>query len=96
MDLQALPTDSLASFRERIHGRYQEFRARGFSLNMARGKPSEEQLSLAQELLALPGKQQFYKDAMMPERGRIALPTAPGLGYALDDAKIEARTPISV
>ena len=47
-------------------------------------------------LLALPSKQQFYQQAMMPERGQIALPTAPGLGYALDDAKIEARTPIAV
>jgi DNA-binding transcriptional MocR family regulator len=63
MDLQSLPTDSLASFRERIHGRYQEFRARGFSLNMARGKPSEEQLSLAQELLALPGEDDWRSAA---------------------------------
>lgn len=55
MDLQTLPTDSLAAFRERIHGRYQDFRSRGLSLNLARGKPSAEQLALSQELLALPG-----------------------------------------
>ena len=55
MDLQSLPTDQLAALQERLQGRYQEFRARGISLNMARGKPSGEQLSLSQKLLELPG-----------------------------------------
>ena len=47
-------------------------------------------------LLALPGKQWFHKEQMMPEGGSIPLPTAPGLGYSLDDAKIERRTPFTV
>jgi DNA-binding transcriptional MocR family regulator len=63
MDLQTLPTDSLASFRDRIHGRYRAFRARGLSLNLARGKPSAEQLSLCQELLALPGTDDDLSEA---------------------------------
>jgi DNA-binding transcriptional MocR family regulator len=63
MDLRSLPTEQLASFRDRLHGRYQEFRARGITLNMARGKPSEEQLSLAQKLLDLPGEDDFTSAA---------------------------------
>ncbi|MGE3267241.1 MAG: aminotransferase class I/II-fold pyridoxal phosphate-dependent enzyme [Chloroflexota bacterium] len=55
MDLQSLPTEDLAALHERLRGRYQEFRARGISLNMARGKPSGEQLALSQKLLELPG-----------------------------------------
>jgi L-rhamnonate dehydratase len=47
-------------------------------------------------LLALPGKQQFHKEQMMPERGSIPLPTAPGLGFTLDESKIERRTPIAI
>jgi L-alanine-DL-glutamate epimerase-like enolase superfamily enzyme len=47
-------------------------------------------------LLALPGKQQFHKEQMMPAGGSIPLPTTPGLGFSLDDAKVERRTPISL
>jgi DNA-binding transcriptional MocR family regulator len=63
MDLHTLPTESLVSFQDRIRGRYQEFRARGLSLNLARGKPSAEQLTLCQELLALPGKDDDLSEA---------------------------------
>ena len=63
MDLQTLPTESLTSFRDRIHGRYQDLRQRGLSLNLARGKPSAEQLSLCQDLLALPGKDDDLSEA---------------------------------
>lgn len=38
-----------------------------------------------------PGKQYFHTETMQPERGVIALPTAPGLGFAIDDAKVEER-----
>ncbi len=36
-------------------------------------------------------KQFFHKPQYAPEYGRIALPDLPGLGLALDEAKIEAR-----
>lgn len=36
-------------------------------------------------------KQFFHKPMYTPEYGRIALPVLPGLGLALDEAKIEAR-----
>lgn len=35
--------------------------------------------------------QRFQAPIYRPERGSIALPTAPGLGFALDDAKIQRR-----
>lgn len=55
MDLHTLPTDTLLSLRDRLQGRYRDFRARGLTLNLARGKPSGEQLTLSQRLLELPG-----------------------------------------
>jgi DNA-binding transcriptional MocR family regulator len=55
MDLQSLPTDELTALRDRVKRQYQDFRARGLSLNLARGKPAPEQLTLAQRLLELPG-----------------------------------------
>jgi len=63
MDLNSLPTESLVSLRARLEGRYQDFRARGLSLNMARGKPSEEQLTLSQRLLELPGEDDALSEA---------------------------------
>ncbi len=38
-----------------------------------------------------PAKQHFHADFLAPEGGSIALPTAPGLGIALDEAKVEER-----
>jgi DNA-binding transcriptional MocR family regulator len=63
MDLTTLSTESLVSLRARLESRYQEFRARGLRLNMARGKPCEEQLSLSQKLLALPGEDDATSEA---------------------------------
>jgi L-alanine-DL-glutamate epimerase-like enolase superfamily enzyme len=48
---------------------------------------------MAETLLrALPTKQHFHAEMMLPEGGAIPLPTAPGLGIARDEAKIERRT----
>lgn len=41
-----------------------------------------------------PAKQHFHTQVFQPENGRVTLPDAPGLGFALDEAKIEARTQI--
>lgn len=35
--------------------------------------------------------QYFLKDQLIPEHGRIAVPTLPGMGMALDESKIEGR-----
>jgi L-alanine-DL-glutamate epimerase-like enolase superfamily enzyme len=42
-------------------------------------------------ILAQASKQHFYPDPMTPEGGSIALPTRPGIGYELDEAKIESK-----
>lgn len=38
-----------------------------------------------------PVRQYFHKPWRAPEKGRVALPDAPGLGFELDDDKIEGR-----
>jgi len=42
-----------------------------------------------------PGKQYFHTEMLQPDRGVIALPTAPGLGFTIDDAKVEERIDLS-
>jgi L-alanine-DL-glutamate epimerase-like enolase superfamily enzyme len=50
---------------------------------------------LAEFLLrAQVGKQHFLREYMQPEGGSIALPSAPGLGLAIDDAKVDRRETI--
>ena len=46
-------------------------------------------------LMYQPTKQHFQREMMRPEGGSITLPTAPGLGYTLDDAKIDERVELS-
>jgi L-alanine-DL-glutamate epimerase-like enolase superfamily enzyme len=38
-------------------------------------------------------KQNLHQVVYMPENGEVKLPTGPGLGFALDETKIERRTP---
>ena len=40
-------------------------------------------------------KQHFRKHPMRPERGSFALPTEPGLGLDIDEAKVEKRTEVA-
>lgn len=42
-------------------------------------------------VLAQPVKQHFFAEYTQPQGGSIALPTSPGLGIALDEAKVEER-----
>jgi L-alanine-DL-glutamate epimerase-like enolase superfamily enzyme len=46
-------------------------------------------------LLHLHSKQHFHTDVMFPKNGAIELPAAPGLGYAIDPAKVDRRTELS-
>jgi L-alanine-DL-glutamate epimerase-like enolase superfamily enzyme len=52
--------------------------------------PRVEYLVRAQET-----KQYFHRVIYRPEKGDVTLPTLPGLGIELDDAKIEAREPVT-
>ncbi|PZP40238.1 MAG: aminotransferase [Azospirillum brasilense] len=53
----------LEALRTRIQAGYDAFRARGLKLDMTRGKPAPEQLSLAEPMLALPGNGDFTTEA---------------------------------
>jgi L-alanine-DL-glutamate epimerase-like enolase superfamily enzyme len=39
-----------------------------------------------------PGKQNFHREQYMPQAGQVTLPSLPGLGFSLDESKIERRT----
>ncbi|MEA3292130.1 MAG: aminotransferase class I/II-fold pyridoxal phosphate-dependent enzyme [Pseudomonadota bacterium] len=45
-----------------LHQRYENFQSRGLALDMTRGKPAPEQLDLAQEMLDLPGRNDYRDD----------------------------------
>ncbi|WP_159798230.1 aminotransferase class I/II-fold pyridoxal phosphate-dependent enzyme [Puerhibacterium puerhi] len=47
---------ALAAALPELRARYEELRSRGLRLDLTRGKPSAEQLDLAEPLLALPGE----------------------------------------
>ncbi len=48
---QELPKEELLKEKESLLAAYEEFKKRGLKLNMARGKPSEEQVNLSLEML---------------------------------------------
>ncbi len=55
MDLIRLSTTELTAHREQLRREYEVLKARGLALDLTRGKPSAEQLDLAEPLLQLPG-----------------------------------------
>jgi DNA-binding transcriptional MocR family regulator len=58
-----LKQEELRALRNQIRAEYEDFRARGLALDMTRGKPSPEQLDLANDLLALPGSDDYFAEA---------------------------------
>jgi DNA-binding transcriptional MocR family regulator len=56
-------TEDLQALRSQIRAEYEGFRARKLALDMTRGKPSPEQLDLANALLSLPGERDFFSQA---------------------------------
>ncbi|WP_437479157.1 aminotransferase class I/II-fold pyridoxal phosphate-dependent enzyme [Sorangium sp. So ce1014] len=53
-ELRSLSPEALASLTRELEARYAAFEARGLKLDMTRGKPSSEQLDLANGMLGLP------------------------------------------
>ena len=51
MKLTKMSAEELAAFKAEVQKGYDDFKAQGLSLNMARGKPSAEQLDLTEGLL---------------------------------------------
>jgi DNA-binding transcriptional MocR family regulator len=62
--LPSLRAEELRSYRDQIRQRYDAFAKRGVKLNLTRGKPSAQQLNLSNDLLALPGKDDFMAGAV--------------------------------
>jgi DNA-binding transcriptional MocR family regulator len=58
-----LKQEELCALRNQVRAEYEEFRARGLALDMTRGKPSPEQLNLANDLMALPGSVDYFAAA---------------------------------
>jgi DNA-binding transcriptional MocR family regulator len=57
--LLRMSPDELQACHAQVRARYEQFAARGVKLNLTRGKPSARQLELSNELLSLPGPQDF-------------------------------------
>ncbi|MEL4154572.1 aminotransferase [Corynebacterium bovis] len=49
-------TETLLALKDEARARYEELRSKGLALDLTRGKPSPEQLDLADSLLTLPGE----------------------------------------
>jgi aspartate/methionine/tyrosine aminotransferase len=58
-----LPDADLQALRRQTQSEYDAFRGRGLRLDMTRGKPSAEQLDLAEAMLALPGNRDHFAEA---------------------------------
>jgi DNA-binding transcriptional MocR family regulator len=54
-DLRSMPIAELHAYRESVEQRYTALKERRLSLNLTRGKPSDEQIALSDALLSLPG-----------------------------------------
>jgi DNA-binding transcriptional MocR family regulator len=58
-----LSAAELEALRDEVRAEYAAFAARGLKLDMTRGKPSPEQLDLANGMLALPGNGDYRSEA---------------------------------
>ena len=52
MNLTQLSTSELARYRHDLRGEYEALQAQGLTLDLTRGKPSAEQLEVAEAALA--------------------------------------------
>lgn len=59
LQLQDFDSTALAEFKAEIEKEYGELKARNLKLDLTRGKPSAEQLSISNALLSLPGEGDF-------------------------------------
>ena len=62
MKLSEMSREELSAFKADVQKKYDDYKSQGLSLNMARGKPSSEQLELSTEMLTvLNGKDGDFK-----------------------------------
>jgi len=62
--LSSLSAAELRTFHQDIKNRYDAFAKRGVKLNLTRGKPAAEQLDLSNDLLSLPGPNDYKLGAI--------------------------------
>ena len=62
--LTRLQADDLRAFHGQVRARYDAFAGGGLKLNLTRGKPSAQQLDLCNELLSLPGANEYLSGAV--------------------------------
>ena len=53
MTYQSMSRQELESLRDRLLSKYNEYKADGIKLDMARGKPDKQQLDISEEILGL-------------------------------------------
>ena len=53
MTYQSMSRQELESLRDRLLSKYNEYKADGIKLDMARGKPDKQQLDISEEILCL-------------------------------------------
>lgn len=104
-DLAALSSPDLRNFRDGVESRYRAFKARGLDLNLMRGKPADAQIDLSNELLALPGVEDYLAEdgtdcrnyfgspLGLPETRRIF---APMLGAPPEQVAIDGVSSLSL
>ena len=63
-NLLRMNPEELRAFHAQIRARYDQFAGSGVKLNLTRGKPSAQQLDLCNELLGLPGGQDYMSGAI--------------------------------
>src|SRR6187402_2161169 len=63
-NLLRMSPEELRGYHAQARTRYEQFVARGFKLNLTRGKPAALQLDLSNELLGLPGRGDFMSGAI--------------------------------
>lgn len=77
--LQTLNAEQLDALLDELKQRHGDFKARGFSLDMTRGKPAPEQLDLTAGMLELPGRDDYRDDHGTDCRNYGGLDGLPGM-----------------
>jgi DNA-binding transcriptional MocR family regulator len=96
--------EDLHALQGQVRQEYKAFRARGLALDLTRGKPSPEQLDFANDLLALPGKGDYFTKAGDDARnygGLQGLPEvralfASALGASIDRIAVSDNSSLAV
>lgn len=85
MNYQSMSASELLELRAKLEDEYERYRALGLSLDLSRGKPAADQLSLSDELLSLPGEGGYRSDSGVDCRNYGGLEGLPELRSLLSE-----------